>query len=102
MIGGLGEAANDLGFAPGVEGGIRDDFLEEVGWDEAGTGEGEEDAARPEEFEREQVDVFVAARRALNLAARFRELGRVEDDEIELAARVAIVAQDVKDVAGDV
>ena len=102
MIGGLRHAPADLRVASGVERRARDDFLKQVGRDQSGAREGEEHAAWPEQFEREQVDVFVAPARLLDLRARFGKFGRVEDDQVELAARVPMLPQDVENVAGHV
>ena len=99
MVGGLGQALDDLGRAVGVDARAEDDLLEEVGADQAGAGEGGEDAVRVEELEGEQVDVLVAARRARHLVGAVRELRRVEDDHVETLLALAVLAQHLEDVA---
>ena len=57
-----------------------------------------EQAARPEQFEAEQVDVLVAARGFFGERGGGGELGRIEDDQVELAALVAQRAQRLEHV----
>jgi hypothetical protein len=52
----------------------------------AGTGEGHEHPARREEAKGVEVDVLVATRRALHIAARSCKRRRIANDEIELRA----------------
>src|SRR5574344_316453 len=89
----LSEAPDDLGFAVGVQCGVRDDFLEQAHFHKSGTAEGREDSARSEELDREQVDVLVAARSFVEMILAFDEFRRVEDDEVECFCAVAAFAE---------
>src|SRR5574344_1916924 len=93
MVRGLPEAPDDLGFAVGVQGSVRDDFLEQAHFHEAGTTEGREDSARSEKLDREQVDVLVAARSFVEMILACDEFRRVEDDEVEGLCAVAAFAE---------
>jgi hypothetical protein len=51
MIGGLREVGQDADVAPGIGGGIGDDFLKQGSIHKAGAAEGEEDAAGAQQLE---------------------------------------------------
>ena len=101
MIGARTEALDDLRPHAGIERRAGDDLLEQIGGHAARAGEGHQQPARAQQLEREQVDVLVGARRRLGMRGGRRELGRVEDDQVELAARVAQAAQLAEHVAVD-
>ena len=75
------------------------DLLKEIWRDQARAREGGQQTAGPKQLQRQQVNVLIAPRSAFNLAVRFGELGRVEHDEIKLAARIAVAAQYLEHVA---
>jgi len=93
MIGAGVQVMHDLRIYAGIECSAGDDLLEQVLADAAGAGVGGKQAARPEQFEAEQVDVLVAARGLFGERGGGGELGRVEDDEVKEAALVAQFAQ---------
>jgi hypothetical protein len=72
-----------------IDGGARDDLLEQRGIDVPRTRERREHPTRPHEREPEQVDVLVAATARWNLIGRMHELRRIEHDEVELRPAVA-------------
>ena len=96
MIGAGVQIMHDLRIHAGIKCGAGDDLLEQVCADAAGAGVGGEQAARPEQLETEQVDVLVTARGFFGESGGGCELGRVEDDEVELASLVAQRAQGLK------
>ena len=98
MIGRPGQATHDARLAPGIVRGAGDDLLEQFQPDAAGTGVGHQQAAWLEQAEAEQVDVLVGARCALGMGGRRRELGRIEDDQVEQPAILAEIAQRLKDI----
>lgn len=102
MVGRLAQGVDDLNFAGGVYGGAEEDFLEEVGADEAGAGEGGEEAAGVEEAHRQPVEVFVAAGGGVDVAFAVGEFGGVEDDDVEAAICVAVVAQELEGVGDNI
>lgn len=102
VVGGLGERLQDLHLAPGVYGRAEEDFLEEVGADQAGAGEGGEQATGPQQAQRQPIQVFVAPRRPLQVALAVGEFGRVEYDHVELTAVIPKIAQYHKSVAQQV
>src|SRR5262249_19854465 len=57
-----------------------------------------QDAARIQQSQRAQVDLFVAAQRRLDRAAVFGEGRRVEYDRVEPFASVVVIAQQVEGV----
>jgi len=97
MIGAGGETPDDGDAAAGVERGGEDHFLEEVERHVAAAGEGHHQAARLEQLHGEEVDVLVAARGAIDLAARLGKRGGVADDEVEALVRLADVLEGVGD-----
>ena len=98
MVGAGMQMMDDLRIHAGIERGAGDDLLEQVFADTAGAGVGGEQAARPEQFEGEQVDVLLAARGLFGERGGGGELGRVEDDEVEAAPLVAQFAQRLEHV----
>ena len=90
MVPGLAEKADDLRFSMGVKSSISDDLLEEESRHKPGAGKGEEDSSLSEQLESEEVDILVPAARPFDLAAGFDKSRRVEDDEVELPARMAV------------
>src|ERR1051326_5689659 len=97
-----GQPLDERNAPAGVVRGREDDFLEEVERHVAGAGEVHHQPAGLDELEREEVDVLVAARGALDLAARLRERGRIADDEAEALFRLADVGENVGDGEADV
>ena len=97
----LAEAFDYLHVAMGVGGCIRNDFLEQVHFHEAGAAEGCEHAAFGEEFHREQVNVLVATGAFLQVVLAFDEFWRVEHDEVESFGFVAAFAQVLEYVGFD-
>ncbi len=71
---------------PSVAGCCGDKPLEALGRHSARARVGHQQAARCQQLQAEAVDVAVGATGPLSMGARRRELGRVEDDEIELLA----------------
>src|SRR6266705_3176942 len=71
---------------PRVRGSAGQDFLEELGRHAAGAGKSREQPSPSQHLQGIQVDVLVAARSALCVLRRRRELRRVEHDEVELSA----------------
>src|SRR5512138_96308 len=90
---------DDLRLDACVQRRARDDLLEQTCVDASGAGEGDQPPARSQQLERQQVDVLVAARGSFGLCGGWRELGRVEDDQVEGAILVAESAQELKDIA---
>src|SRR5690349_13664135 len=83
MVGGGAESIDDLRVRAG------DDRLEQLRRHAARARESSEQPARRKQLQRPEVDVLVGASRLLHLRRARRELGRVEDDEVELRVLVA-------------
>ena len=98
MIGCLGQEFQDLGIAAGIEGRIGHYLLEQALLHQAGAGVGQEHATRRQQLEGQHVDVLVAAAGAQQLGLALGKLGRIQHDDIELLALLAIFAQELEDV----
>src|SRR3990172_5288841 len=78
-----------------------DDLLEQLRPDSSGAGERHQASAGPQQLERQQVDVLVAARRPLDLAGGGSEARRVQDDGVERPPLVAQLPQLDENISGD-
>ena len=101
MIFGLRHGVNHLRMTMGVERGVRHDFLEKIRRHQAGTGEGQQQAAWTQRPHRQPVNIFIAPAGAFQLPFRFGEFRRIENHDIELPLRIAIRSQHLKHVADD-
>jgi len=79
----------------------QDHLLKERRIHAAGAGKGEQCAARAQQLDGQQVDVLVGPRGVRHVLPRGGKPGRVEDDQVEGAAPVAVLAQHLKDIALD-
>jgi len=102
MIGRLIEAPDDLGLTAGIHGGIENDLLKKGRFDVSGAGEGKENTARLEQFERKKVDVLVSAGGLFHLPCGLSKLRGVEDHHIEFSGSVPVRSQELKYVSLDV
>ena len=98
MIGRLLEVGQDLGIHAGIQGSRGDDLLEQGRIHPAGAGTGDQQAARAQQLEGQQVDILVAAGGLLGLGGGRGELGRVEHDQVEGTRLVTEFAQELEDI----
>ena len=101
MVRGLIQTLHNLRIHTRIQRGIGDDLLEEGRIDPAGAGEGHQFAAGTQQLEAPQVDVLITSGGFLRLGGGRGELGRVEDDKVELLASVPQGAQLLERVPGD-
>ncbi len=99
MVWCLLEALYDLRFHASVQRGRSDNLLKQGLVHAAGTRESDKQAARPQEFEGQEVDVFVPTRSLLGLGGCGSKFGRVEHNHVEKTPLIAELAQDVKNIS---
>ena len=99
MIARLGVSTDNLDQPISVERRVRHDFLEEIRSDMAGAGVCQQQAARSQQFQRQQIDVLIAAAGLWQSHLRLGEPWRVQHDHVKTAATVAISPQHLEDIA---
>jgi hypothetical protein len=70
-------------FSACVHGGAKDDFLEEIARQMLGAGEGQQQPAGVEVFERVKIEKLISSRRRVKVASFVRERRRIQDDQIK-------------------
>ena len=85
VVGGGAAALEDADLAAGLLGAGGDDALEGLGVDVLRAGAGHQDRARRGRLQRQRVQPLVALAGGLQILAGARELGRVDDQQIERA-----------------
>ena len=87
VVGGGAAALEDADLAAGLLGAGGDDPFERLGVDVLRAGAGHQDRSRRGRLHGQRVQPLVALARGLQILARARELGRVDDQQIEGARR---------------
>ena len=101
MVFGLASDLDQAEGAVGVEGGAGEHFQEIGLANVVGAGAGDEDAAGAKHLEGAEVELFVAAEGGVEVALRFGEGGRVEDDGVVAAVGGGVVLEQVEGVGLD-
>ena len=83
----------------GVQGRVGHYFLKQHSRNQPRAGKGEQDAAGPQQFEGQQIDVLVPPGPLVELGLGRHELWRVQYDEIENAPRIPVLTQKFENIA---
>ena len=102
MIGRLGQGFDKLNISSGIYGRTEQHFLEQVSADEAGAGEGCQQAAGFKEAHGEPIKVFVASGGSFDVALAMGKFGWVEDDDIETLVVISVVTEQFKGIGHNV
>ena len=102
MILGLVEPTLDLEFAIGIHCRTKNDLLKEIQTDQPAATKGRQHAAGLEQAHCQQVDIFVAAQRAVQVGVGLGKFRWIENDQIKgLNPVIAPIAQYLEDITGN-